>query len=152
MTLLRACNLCKRATCFSFMITTKASKLQEDVSASKLQEDVSKPYLDPTTASKPYLAAWNPQQQALHTQWKSISNRIFILNGPLFELSICACAFVSALHVLLSFLSFISVHVLLYPHCNSLPLHVFTNLASKVTYKQHMLSNKLCCSVKIKNK
>ena len=113
---------------------------------------VAKPYLDPTTASKPYLAAWNPQQQALHTQWKSISNRIFILNGPLFELSICARAFVSALHVLLSFLSFISVHVLLYPHCNSLPLHAFTKLASKVTYKQHMLSNKFCCSLKRENK
>ena len=110
---------------------------------------VAKPYLDPTTASKPYLAAWNPQQQALHTQWKSISNRIFILNCPLFEISVCTRAFVSALHVLLSF---ISAHVLMYPHCNSLPLHVFTKLVSKVTYKQHMLSNKLCCSVKIKNK
>ena len=113
---------------------------------------VVKPYLDPATASKPYLASWNPQQHALHTQWKSISNRIFILNGPLFYLSICAHAFVSTLHMLLSFLSFISVHMLLYPHCSSLPLHVFTNLASKVTCKQYMLSNKLCCSVKIKNK
>ena len=113
---------------------------------------VAKPYLDPATASKPYLATWNPQQQALHTQWKSISNRIFILNGPLFELSICACAVVSALHMLLPFLSFRAMHVLLYPHCSSLPLHVFTKLASRVTYKQHMSSNKLCCSVKIKNK
>ena len=113
---------------------------------------VVKPYLDLATASKPYLASWNPQQHALHTQWKSISNRIFILNDPLSEISICACAFVSSLHVLLSFLIFLSTHMLLYPHCNSLPLHVFTKLASKVTYKPHMLSNKLCCSVKIKNK
>ena len=52
--------------------------------------------------------------------------------------------------LLLSFLSFTSAHVLLYPHCSSIPLHVFTKLASKVTCKQHMLSNKLCCSVKIK--
>ena len=113
---------------------------------------VAKPYFYPTTASKPYLATGNPQQQALHTQWKSISNKIFILNGPLFELSIYVRAFVSPLHVLLSFLSFISAHVLLYPHCSSLPLHVFTKLASKVICKQHMLTNKLCCSVKIKNK
>ena len=113
---------------------------------------VAKPYLDPAIASKPYLATWNPRQQALHTQWKSISNRIFILNCPLFDVSMCARAFVSALHVLLSFLSFISVHALLYPHCSSIPLHVFKNLASKVTCKQHLLSNKLCCSVKIKNK
>ena len=33
MTFLRAYNSCKRATCCSFMITTKAGKLQEDVSA-----------------------------------------------------------------------------------------------------------------------
>ena len=113
---------------------------------------VAKPYLDPMTTSKPYLATWNPRQQALHTQWKSISNKIFILNFPLFELSICTRAFVSALHVILSFLSFISVHVLLYLHCNGLPPHVVINLASKVTYKQHMLRNKFCCSLKRENK
>ena len=108
---------------------------------------VAKPYLDPVEASKPYLAAWNPQQQALHTQWKSLDNRLFILNGPLFELSICARASISALHMLLSFVRFIFVHVLLHPKCTSLPPHVVIKLASKVTYKQHMLSNKCCCSL-----
>ena len=113
---------------------------------------VVKPYFYPTTASKPYLATWNPQQQALHTQWKSISNRIFILNGPLSELSICARVSISALHMLLRFLSFISAHVLLYPHYSNLSPHVVIKLASKITYKQHMLSNKFCCSLKRVNK
>ena len=100
----------------------------------------SKPYLDPAANLKPYLAAWNPQQQALHTQWKSLNNRLFILNGPLSELSICSRASVSAFHVLLILLSFISMHMLLYPHCNNLPPDVVINIASKFTYKQHMLS------------
>ena len=108
---------------------------------------VAKPYLDPVEASKPYLAAWNPLRQALHTQWKTLNNMLFILNGPFSKLSICARASVSALHVLLSFLSFISAHVLLYPHCNSLSPHVI-NIASKVTYKQHMWSNTIFCSLK----
>ena len=113
---------------------------------------VAKPYLDFTTASKPYLEAWNPQQQALHTQWKSLNNRLFILNGPLSELSICARACVSTLHVRLIFMRFISINVLLYPHFNSLPPHVVINLASKVIYKQHMLSNKFFSSLKRENK
>ena len=94
----------------------------------------------------------NPQQQALHTQWKILSNMFFILNDPLSKLFICAQASVSALHVLLSFLSFISVHVLMYLHCSSLPPHDIINLSSKVTYKQHMLRNKFCYSLKIANK
>ena len=100
-----------------------------------------KPYLDPAVASKPYLTTWNLQQQDLHTQWKILSNRLIILNGPLSELYIYARASVSALHILLSFLSFIFVHVLLYQHYISLAPHVVINIASKVTYKQHMLSN-----------
>ena len=110
----------------------------------------SKPYLDPAKASKSYLATWNPQQHDLHTQWKSLSNRLFILNGLLSELSIYAHASVSALHVLLSFLSFISMHVLLYPHCSILPPRVGIKSGNKITYKQHMLSNKFCCSLKKK--
>ena len=111
-----------------------------------------KPYLDPAVGSKPYSAASIPQQQDFHAQWKSLTNGLFIFNGPLSELSIYAHASVFALHVLLSFLNFISRHVLLYPHCNNLPPHFVINIVSKVTYKQHMLRNKFCCSLKRENK
>ena len=43
-----------------------------------------KPYLDHAVASiNPYLAAWKPQHEALHTQWQSLNNRLFILNAHL---------------------------------------------------------------------
>ena len=94
-----------------------------------------------------------PRKLQNHTQQlETLTNRLFILNGKASatDASYLMAHFPSFLsvHVLLSFLSFIYARVLLYPHYRSFPPHFVIKLASKVTYKQQMLSNKFCYLLK----